>query len=113
MINKEQIHKFKMRRELLIDRLKESEEDNRYYYERRLRALALEERDAWKNDLVQPDENSYKTLYRNNWLKMEKEKEEKYFKKIKEKKSRDKFYKDNILEGKAKVMNALNLEDKL
>jgi len=113
MISKEQIQKFKGRRELFMHRLSTAEEEDKHYYKRRLRALEMEERDAWKDDLVQPDEDRFKTLYRNEWLKNEKEKEQKHFKNIKEKASRDKFYKDNLLEGKERVKRALDLEEQI
>jgi len=111
MINREQIQKFKGRRRVLINRLSTAED--KHYYERRLRALELEERDAWRDDLIQPGEDRFKTLYRNEWLKNEKEKEHKHIKNIEEKESRDKFYKDNLLEGKERVKRALSLEEKI
>ena len=113
MISKEKIHKFKMKRELFTERLENAEEEDKSYYKGKLRALILEERDAWRNDLVQPNEDEYKTLYRKEWLEREKEKETREIKQKEDKLSKDKFYKDNILEGKAKVMRALELEDKL
>ena len=102
-----------MRKELLMHRLSTADEEEQPYYERKLYALKQEERDAYKDDLVQPGENRFKTLYKNEWLKNEKEEEQKHIKQKREKESRDKFYKDNLLEGKAKVKRALELEEKL
>ncbi len=113
MISKQKIKEFKAKKKLLMDRLCGAEEEDKSYYERRLHCLELEERDAWKDDIVQPNEDRYKTLYREQWLEREKEREMAEIKQKKDKLSKDKFYKDNILEGKAKVMRALELEDKL
>lgn len=117
MISRQKINELKRKREVLIHKLgraeKEGEEDDVSYYKRRLHCLDLEERDAWKEDLVQPNEDKYKILYKKEWLEMEKRKELAEIKNKEDKLSKDKFYKDNILEGKARVMRALELEDKL
>ena len=102
-----------MRKELLMHRLSTADEEEQPYYRRKLNSLAMEERDAYNDDLVQPGENRFKSLYKNEWLKNEKEKEEKLIKQKREKESRDKFYKDNLLEGKERVKRALELEEKL
>lgn len=117
MISRQKINELKRKREVLIHKLgraeKEGEEDDVSYYKRRLHCLDLEERDAWKEDLVQPNENNFRKFYPNQWKENEKEKELAEIKNKEDKLSKDKFYKDNILEGKARVMRALELEDKL
>ena len=108
------INNFKRRKEYIERQMSYAEDaENKEPYRRKLRALYLEERATYSNDLVQPDDPRFQTLYKNEWLKREKEKKQAELKAKRIKAERDKFYKDNILEGKSKVMNALELEDKL
>ena len=56
------------------------------------------ERDKYKNDLVQPGEEKFKTLYPEQWKKMQDAEERQREKERKEKELRDKLYKDNFNE---------------
>jgi len=56
------------------------------------------ERDKYRDDLVQPSEPRFKSLYPEQWAKMERAKEKWEQKRANEKKERDKFYKDNFNE---------------
>jgi len=111
MISRQQIQDFKYRKAHIERQM--AREDDKEPYERKLRALYLEERAAYSDDMVQPDDPRFQTLYKNEWLKGEKEKELADLKAKRIKAEREQFYKDNILEGKKKVMNTLELEDKL
>ena len=100
------------RPDLDYDQYEEFEEDVIDYKER-LKRVDLEERDYWKNDLVQPGDSRFQTLYRNEWLKTEKEKELKKLKAKRIKAEREQFYKKNLHEGKSQVIKALDSEDKI
>lgn len=99
-----------IRQEEIYDEDNEEEIDD---IKRKLEALYFEERASYSDDLVQPGDPRFQTLYKKEWLKKEKEKEEAHLKAKRIKAEREQFYKDNILEGKSKVMNALKLEDKI
>lgn len=79
MISKQQIQYFKGKKKYFENKIRclllednEDNEDEIDNIKRRMRALYLEERAAYSNDLVQPDDSRFQTLYRNEWLKAEK-----------------------------------------
>lgn len=111
MISKQQIENFKGRKEYLKRRIELA--DDKEALERQLYALYLEERVAYSDDLIQPGDPRFQTLYRNEWIKNERELEEAKLKKKRIAMEQNKFYKDNLHEGRDKVKNALNLEDKI
>ena len=53
------------------------------------------EADRYRKDLVQPGDPGFKTLYRKEHDKLEKESEQRELTRIKNTQGRDKFYKDN------------------
>lgn len=120
MINPQQI---KERKQRLNCRLKYLIDDEEMYGEdnadriedikRDFTRLFRHEKRTYANDLVQPGDSRFKTLYKKQWLEQEKEKEMAELKAKSIKAEQDKFYKDNLHEGRDKVTNALNLEDKI
>ena len=56
------------------------------------------EREKYRDDLVQPGDSRFKSLYPEQWDKMEEANEKWEARKRKEKEDRDKFYKDNFNE---------------
>ena len=62
MINRQKINYLKGKREFL----------ERKGDERRLKHLDLEERDAWKDDITQPSNPKFKTLYPKQYAEIEK-----------------------------------------
>lgn len=93
MISKAQIHKFKRKREIYSNRVREAEEEDADYWKRRLRAVDLEEIDAWKEDLIQPSSSSFKTHYPKQHLEMEKGAEQRELQIKKDKQSREEYWK--------------------
>ena len=69
------INRFKRRRELLMHRLstacEEEDEEDQEYYKRRLRALDIEEKVFYAIDLLQPNDNKFRTYYKDKYLKNE------------------------------------------
>ena len=114
MINPQQI---KDRRHRLTERLRylinDEDEDEIENIKREFDRMSSHERKTYANDLVQPGDNRFKTLYKEEWQKLEEKKEETYLKAKRIKAEQNKFYKKNLHEGRDKVTNVLNLEDKL
>lgn len=90
------------------DNTDEIEDIKREFYR-----LYRHERVTYSDDLVQPGDPRFQTLYKEQWLKAEKEKYEVELKAKSIKEEQNKFYKNNLHEGRDKVRNALDLEDKI
>jgi len=97
MISKAQIHKFKRKREIYEIRARDAErneeEEDANYWKRRLKAVDLKERDAWREDLIQPSSNKFKTHYPTQHLEMEKGAMERELQIKKDKQSREEYWK--------------------
>ena len=119
MISPQQIKRFKGEKEHImkqihyLDKDSEDYEDEVESYSRQLITLAKRERVAYRDDLIQPDDDGFKKLYREQWLEREKEKEIAELKAKRIKVEQDEFYKHNLHEGRDKVKTALDLEDKI
>lgn len=81
--------------------------------EKEMRRLLYKEKAIYRKDLIQPNDPNFKTYYKEEWEKLEKEKNETLLKEKLIKEEQNQFYKDNLLIGKEKVKNALMLEDKI
>lgn len=103
MINKAQIKDFKARKEYFTHK-KDKE---------RLRQLGLEEQDAWKDDLTQPSDSRFRTLYPKSHKQMEDTENQ-----VKKDSIKDKAQKDALLRKfghdssqKKALLNLFNKED--
>ena len=115
MISPQQIKFFKEKKDYLqskfryLDEEEDEEEIGQVGHD--LLKLSYQERDAYKDDLVQPGDNRYEGLYKEEWLKLEKEKERKYVRAQQIKTEQEQFYKKHKLEGD--VVKAIELENEL
>ena len=78
-----------------LKHLDEDDEEEIEEIQRDLRRLYFRERASYATDLIQPDDNRFKEVYKEQWLKLEKEKEEAELKAKSDKESQEKFLHDN------------------
>lgn len=95
----------------LIRFITDAERDPYYYQSKNV----IINRNKFSKDLVQPGDVGFKILYHDEWLKIEKAREEAELKKIAEKKDRDKFYKEHSsnINDKEFAKKIISIEEKL
>lgn len=89
--------------------ISEPSKDPYFVESRKLR----EERHRYHNDLVQPGEAGFKTLYPQEWAKLEKARESWFLEQEKKKRERDAFYNEHKLYNKGLAKKVIEIEEKI
>ena len=89
--------------------ISEPSKDPYFRESRKLKA----QRHAMRDDLVQPGEARFKTLYPEQWAKLEKAKESWELEQENKRKSRDAFYNEHKLYNKGLAKKVIELEEKI